>query len=87
MMISLDRFSNPLTGEGERYIPESYVHEVEKEIQCSCGCGERIWLDDEESYLESDLWEDEWIVNDPGHVTRYYRQKRNALLLGSKTHN
>ena len=87
MLISLDRFGNPLAGEYERYEPEPYIHEAEKEIHCSCGCGERIWLEDTESYLESETFEDHWIVNDPGHLARYYRQKRNALLLGSKTSN
>lgn len=87
MPISLDRFSNPLAGEFERFMSEPYIHEAEKEIQCSCGCGERIWLGDIESYLESEIWEDEWIINDLRHLDRYYRQQKNDLLLGSKPHN
>ena len=83
---NLDRFSRPLSHEITKPAPEPYVFESEPEFHCACGCGEQIWLEDEESYVESDLWEDEWIVNDPQHIQRYYRNcRKNDRLVGSQS--
>lgn len=80
---NLDRFGWALSSESQSYDNESNVFESEPEIHCSCGCGQQIWLEDINSYVESEIWEDQYIINENKHILTYY--KKNDQLLGSRS--
>lgn len=60
-----------------------YQESTEEIIECACGCGSLIDLEDEESYLASLLYEDEWIANSEVCARRY--EMKNDLLWESKS--
>lgn len=80
--MNLDRFSQPMSWENMKHIPMDIDDQVEEneEIRCACGCGYILDIHDETDYVESVIWEDEFISNDPACVERYNnKQKKIAL--------
>lgn len=67
---SLDRFSVPMPSELACYqLNSSNVYEVEQTVTCE-SCGEDILLEDGE-YIESAVWADEYVHNDPDCIRQY----------------
>jgi hypothetical protein len=57
----------------------------EMEAECACGCGYLIEFYDAGSYVESELCEDEFIINDPDHLKKYLKNNNvDAELVASK---
>lgn len=73
----LDRFSNPFPSELSCYqSDDSNIHEVERVEVCK-GCGHQMDLD-EEDYVESDIWADEYIHNLDSCLAKYYKKEKES---------
>ena len=71
-IISLDRFSQPLSGEGNRSVDHSNVIEMEQEpLRCE-GCGHILYFEEEE------ILETEWMgefIHDLKECKDLYKEK------------
>lgn len=77
MGANLDRFSTPMPSELKCYQSEILeVEEVEEVVECA-GCGCELDLD-EEDYVESEFWEDEY-MHDLKECIQAYYQKESDL--------
>lgn len=81
-MPNLDRFSQPMFREWEPEASGPTEIEYQEPIKCACGCGLEIDLDDTDSFIESDIWEDDYILHEPEHLNMY--SKQNDQLVGSQ---
>ena len=80
-MLNLDRFSQPMAWEWESKGTGPIEVECSEPIMCACGCNREILLEDHESYVKSQIWEDDFIINEPGHLNKY--SKENDQLAGA----
>lgn len=82
-MCNLDRFSSPMTWEWKSRDSGPDFTEYQPPVLCACGCKQEIFLDDEQSYIESEFWSDELVLNEPEHIEKYL--KKNDQLVGSQS--
>lgn len=80
-MPNLDRFSRPMAWEWEPKGAGPIEIECSNPIKCACGCNREILLEDHESYVKSQIWEDEYIINTPDHLNKYSNE--NDQLVGA----
>lgn len=79
-MPDLDRFSHPMSWEwldAKRRAIKQEIWKIEEPTLCACGCGEEIFLDDDDSYVISEFWADEFIINEPEHLTKYLQVEKD----------
>lgn len=82
--MNLDRFSVPMYWENKKQ--DSFFDEmtVENEVNC-CGCGIKIYVG-EEDMVESEIWEDEFLHDDPECIKAYYEKEKRVAGLGNSRH-
>lgn len=85
-MQSLDRFSQvmPWEWQPEHEGPVEIEVNDQDSVLCACGCGQEIDLEDESSFVESVMFEDEFIISEIDHVNQYCKEKRLAVGSQSK---
>ncbi|MGP4063070.1 hypothetical protein [Halobacillus sp. H74] len=77
MSVNLDRFSVPMPSELSCYqVDMSNVHEVEESVCCE-SCNEEILMEEGE-FVESEIWEDEYIHNSFECISRYYKKESDS---------
>ncbi|MGM9925682.1 MAG: hypothetical protein ACI35R_15660 [Bacillus sp. (in: firmicutes)] len=84
-MPNLDRFSQVMPWEWIEPIESSNEAQVQEPIRCACGCETELWLEDEETYIVSEFWEDEYIQNDPKCIKKYNAKQKNDQLVASQS--
>lgn len=79
--MNLDRFSQPMSWENRKFDPFWDNDQQEKELPKCCGCGIEIY--EEEDFVESEIWEDEFIHNDQECIQAYYAKEKRAAGQGN----
>ena len=71
---NLDRFSRPLSSEGRKFHDGPITYEIEKVVVCK-GCGHVIY--EEENTVPSEIWEDDYMHDDPECISQYYHKEKS----------
>lgn len=78
----LDRFSQVMPWERKiNFVDNEIEYQIEEVVICS-GCGEEI--SEDENFLSSELWEDEYVHNHEDCINKYCEKEKDPFAVNKR---